>query len=334
MLENATTPAQPDAEQLRVWLAEQDPNRQWAAEAMPDGGRVWIDGLPDVSSPRALWMALTRAADLLEGAASPWPLEVELDGAALIVRTVTQEETGQRRASRHAERGAQPARSGGTAARLQQEARKRQRAYQGLLADRRREVEQWRQRHATNRYVQRVDLAELPDLAYSHGPGRYRGWSEPRTFRPPGRVPLTRGAMPQRGTGLWTSPVRQTNAATGAVLSTVWSSHWEQAGRDPERFSQHVRIVPEPYARIVRVDDLEDLRALVRAYPNPVGLDEDQHRFPDWPRLAQDWDAVYLTANGAAETARTPDSDGPHLEGWKCEAVLWLQRAYTVAEGL
>ncbi|MFI8932549.1 hypothetical protein ACIG3E_33415 [Streptomyces sp. NPDC053474] len=333
MPENAV-PAQPDAEQIVAWLSEQDPNSAWLAEQTADGVRLQAAdrfGIPSVS---ALRIAASWAATNLEGARCPWPVAVERDGAVLVVRSISEEEAEQRREARQAARAERRARAAETATLLDQEARVRRRVHQDGLAEREIEVAAWKGRHATDRSPQRVDVAALPALAYAHSPGHYHGWTEPERFRPLGPDPVTRGVMPQRGAGLWTSPVLESDPATGEVLRTVWSSYWVQAGRDPERYSEHRRIVPNPDARIVRVNDLEDLRALVQAYPNPIGLDEDQHRFPDWPRLAQDWDAVYLTANGASETARTPDGDEPHLEGWECETVVWLRPAYTVADGL
>jgi hypothetical protein len=184
--------------------------------------------------------------------------------------------------------------------------------------------------------LHQVPVGELPVLGYSHAPDHYHGWTEPVNFRPLGPDPVVRGARPERGAGLWTSPATAVDS-TGRILATVWSTGWEADGGDPTAYSEHLRITPEDGARVVLIDRREDLEALVAAYPNPPAdlPFDDSHLFPDWVQVAADWDSVYLTAAGAAVLGHEPEKgEEPHLQGWFGATVFWLQPAYSVADGL
>lgn len=72
-----------------------------------------------------------------------------------------------------------------------------------------------------------------------------------------------------------------------------------------------------PKTRLLVIDSVDNLRALVDRYP-PM---EEMRRFsicgPHWPSVAVDYDAVWLTESGQWATRFSE----PSMYGWDCETV-------------
>jgi hypothetical protein len=171
-----------------------------------------------------------------------------------------------------------------------------------------------------------VTGADLPRQAYAYPPGHDLSLTQPELFRP---VTSRRGwVKPDPGTGLWTATVTEATP-DGRPLRTSWTD-WCEA----EQFGSYTHLVevfPAADARVLRIDTLDDLRAVVAAFPAEPRIPGWAVEYPDWEALATSWDGVWLTDAGQWRT-RLPPTDGPNLYGWDCESVLWLQPAYAVGE--
>lgn len=181
---------------------------------------------------------------------------------------------------------------------------------------------------------------ELPRLGWHH--------SEPFDvvkFEPVTRVPAEYLAMYTKPNGgLWTTPL---NEVAGIVCNSWVAFHGTR------RFDRPLwEIHPQPGAKVFVVDHPDDLADAVRRYPDPRNtietFDPDvAFRLPDsalvdWPAMAQDFDAFYLTTDGVRHL-NSPDpmasltnfrgrrtSLGQHLALWDVITVLWLNPAFTV----
>lgn len=90
-------------------------------------------------------------------------------------------------------------------------------------------------------------------------------------------------------------------------------------------------LEPEPEAKVLRIDSLADLATVVEQYPSKpldpeLGPELPDWQFPDWPAVAEDYDAVHLTADGQWETRLTQPYN---LYSWDCESTLWFRWAFT-----
>ncbi|MFJ2780305.1 hypothetical protein [Kitasatospora sp. NPDC087315] len=350
MPEQSAPPA-PTPEQLRTWLTELHPKANWVVEVLPDGNlrahvppyypnlplgysekMTMSDGRAQMQRPNCPWLLAVDRVDVAGD-------RVDSGGVALVVRPITPAEAE----VRTAEAAAKAEQRQRAAAEHQQQieaqaAARRARAEEAR--ERQRQVQEaWRAAHATAHPLRSVPPADLPPVAHSHDEDFYHGFVEPERFRRIGPEPELRMARPLAGTGLWTSPV--TAGAGEAIERTAWSDWWDEQGGDPSTYTEHLLIAPDADARILLVDGMDDLLALVQAYPNPAteDSDPDDHRFANWAALAADWDAVYLTTAGAAALGQapeddTPEDDAPHLHGWGCTSVFWLRPAYSVPHGL
>lgn len=340
------TPPQPTAPELAAWLTED--GSALTVEPEPGGTalRVRFADRPGFADHVSRRLALTDARARMESAACPWTLAADTlteddqpspggaDLSTLLVRSITPQESAARREARTLARQQKrtATREADAATNAAHEAARLERLAATTPVPLPRA-----EPPSADHPVRSIDPGELPVLGYAHGPDHYHGHTEPGRFRRPGPDPVVRGAHPQRGAGLWTSPAIEQDD-DGTVLETVWSQWWDREYPGDDRYSEHLRIVPEPTARIVLIDSLQDLIALVRRYPNPPEASpyDDSHLFPDWPRVAADWDAVYLTEDGARATAAEDPAEAtaPHLDGWDRAAVLWLNPTYSVADGL
>jgi hypothetical protein len=179
-----------------------------------------------------------------------------------------------------------------------------------------------------NRSLPTIAAASLPPLAYAHGDQHDPRLTLPERFRPI-QEGKHRFVKPHAG-GLWTAPVTEVTA-DGEIVRTAWTD-WcrDNMWGDDDADSRFLAVVPQPHARVLLIDTLDDLRAIVDAYPNPVEpYPFVGERYPNWLALASDWDAVYLTDDGQWAT-RLPPFGMPNLYTWDCATVLWLRPAYTV----
>lgn len=83
----------------------------------------------------------------------------------------------------------------------------------------------------------------------------------------------------------WTAPVFDSGG-------DAWLLHGEHnPKRSPNRYQVHFN--PE-LARIARIDSADDWIELLSAHP----FDHNGTLFPDWPSIAQAWDAVHVSISG------------------------------------
>ena len=173
-----------------------------------------------------------------------------------------------------------------------------------------------------------IPVADLPPLAYLYGENHDPALTEPEHFRA-----ITSNGWVKPSGGLWTAPITA-RADDGSVLRTAWTE-WcvDNMWADLVK-ARFLEILPRPDARVLLVDAMDDLQALVAAFPNT----EPRYRlryghadqFPNWQTMAACWDAVYLTDAGQWAT-RLPPYGEPNLYTWDCASVLWLRPAYSVA---
>jgi hypothetical protein len=129
-------------------------------------------------------------------------------------------------------------------------------------------------------------------------------------------------------TGMWTSSYTPENPEgicdwlRWCVDNEFYTWRWRWA---------YVYEVARPL-RIVEIDSQEDLHALNDEFGVPDEISvlchadnphHPIHRWPNWERLAQHFDAIHLTENGQWATRLPPGGD--NLFGWDCESTLWLR---------
>lgn len=82
---------------------------------------------------------------------------------------------------------------------------------------------------------------------------------------------------------------------------------------------------PKPDLHVLVVDSIEDLRAVTKVYEKDTYKGQDASLISDevidFPKIAEDFDAMRLTKEGQRETHITA-MDDPDLYGWDTESVL------------
>jgi len=166
------------------------------------------------------------------------------------------------------------------------------------------------------------------------------GWSrtdlDPAKFQPPQLVDLDHladGTKPGGG-GLWCSTVVRAGI-NGQIVGTAWTCRDRSGGGD------FTIVKPHRAAKVVVIDNQADLSKVIARWPDErivnlfPGLEGKLVRrdsLPplrvDWPAMAQEIDAVYVTAKAIGEL-NTP-VHGPHLWGWDVPTVLFLRPAFKV----
>jgi hypothetical protein len=106
-------------------------------------------------------------------------------------------------------------------------------------------------------------------------------------------------------------------------------------------------VRPKRRARVAVITSKADLAAVIMRWPDVRSTGDDladrrlrlAGRFGtvprriDWPAMAREVDAVYLTAAGV-EDNNVLDEYAPHLWGWDVPTVLWLRPAFALARPL
>ncbi len=129
----------------------------------------------------------------------------------------------------------------------------------------------------------------------------------------------------------------------------LWTSTWDAARRmsewlewcyveEPDWVKPTWLLTIAEDARIYEINGASDLRQLCTRY-----VSEKQRaalaQFPalaelypslDFEAIAQDYDAIHLTAHGEGATRFSH----PSLYGWDCESTLWLHWAFTHIEAV
>lgn len=147
---------------------------------------------------------------------------------------------------------------------------------------------------------------------------------------------------PWRGTGLWTSSWR----------AETQDSAWIEWCRDNHFGHPYDKnwfpLTPKNDAKLYVIDGLADLIDLLRDYKwipsmlekmnddmkgfqrhiNAMANDYGTRYFTgiDFERLSQEYDGLWLTEKGNAETHLSYPHD---LNGWDCESVLWFHWCFT-----
>lgn len=125
--------------------------------------------------------------------------------------------------------------------------------------------------------------------------------------------------------GLWTSTY-------DPILGSEWISVAEEVNKATGKESFYV-LYPSPDAKIYVINCYNDYHRLVEKYPScpPEALSDILRRaltMPDFERIAEDYDAIHLTAFGERST-RHPYLYGItetyRFLGWDCESTVWFR---------
>lgn len=134
--------------------------------------------------------------------------------------------------------------------------------------------------------------------------------------------------------GLWCSPLV---CRLDTVMGSVWTVAKERYATDWSLWE----ITPDPDARVLRVDSLQDLFAAIEVWGDrrtPVFPDGARLLFRrraggplslDWAALAGDVDVFWLTERGCAETGDL-NFEAPRLWGWDVPTALLLTDRFQV----
>lgn len=122
--------------------------------------------------------------------------------------------------------------------------------------------------------------------------------------------------------GLWTSPYE---AYFGSPWCQWCLTEEFRVKRDHPYF--HLWLLePDPNSHIYVIDSEQDLIDLVAAYPAKPISPGYPFEYPDWLKVAEDFDGVHLTDEGQWQTRM---SQPANLYGWDCECTLWLRWKFT-----
>lgn len=117
---------------------------------------------------------------------------------------------------------------------------------------------------------------------------------------------------PRVGTGLWTS------TWLGAEQTSAWATHEQAKGR------YSFLLTPTADARIATIDNLADLKRLLKGYRRKAFGQYsylEEFDYLDYAHMSQDFDALHLTVQGQRKTRLTI----PDLYGWDVESTLWFR---------
>lgn len=159
-------------------------------------------------------------------------------------------------------------------------------------------------------------------------------------FEPIGPVPLEIMAGYTKPTGgLWCAPAARAGRHR-QIIGTDWTTR--EGGDYP-----FTLVKPHRNTRVAVIDSRADLSAIIARFPDtragryadpvPAGCHRDiwgrlrQGVRPpnrvDWPALAAEVDAVFLTINGVRQLNLPHDE--PHLWGWDVPTILFLQPTFS-----
>ncbi|MDX3656412.1 hypothetical protein PV646_03745 [Streptomyces sp. ID05-26A] len=102
--------------------------------------------------------------------------------------------------------------------------------------------------------------------------------------------------------------------------TSMWQwGEWAEFGRDRPL---HALAFDPTGVRLCAIGSPADYERLVNRYPRPASTRVD------WPRVAEDFDAVHLTVTGLLTAQHVPVAT-PHgpamLTGWDAESTAWLR---------
>ncbi len=142
--------------------------------------------------------------------------------------------------------------------------------------------------------------------------------------------------------GLWTSPMVEMRCPCHLGLTSLGTAFtaWADHNYGLRTLGPLYPVHPKPRAKVVLINDQRSLFALARAYPD----DRDsllQAHYPaqdglpygvDYARLAQDFDAIYVTRDGIR--SNRDDLVFPSLWNWTVPTVYFLRPAFYVGRQL
>ncbi len=194
--------------------------------------------------------------------------------------------------------------------------------------------------------------ADLPPL----------GWHHDNPFDPAAFDPVTR--VPMRGEerakafslwftkpfpgGLWTTPLETIEDSRGPVVGNIWLAGGGGVHHRPDT-AIFQEITAHPDATIYVIDNPDDLDDAIARWPDPhngykfgdpdTAYEAIRPDVIDWPAMANDYDAVYVTHMALRDLNNAVASDyanlpphrrakrnrARHLHAWDVPTVLFLQ---------
>lgn len=145
------------------------------------------------------------------------------------------------------------------------------------------------------------------------------------------------GVKPPPGTGLWTSTYNPSLAKDGNQVCSEWLDFVvSEMPQRVWRFGYIYDVARD--LKILEISSHEDLMQVndVYGYEDEISIElagkypgHGVHRWPDWGKLARDFDAVHLTSAGQWDTRMPYKPEvkygNDNLYGWDCESTLWLR---------
>lgn len=82
-------------------------------------------------------------------------------------------------------------------------------------------------------------------------------------------------------------------------------------------------LEPDPRARILEIDTLDDLKDVLLVYPDPRERGQSLGNVAgvNFEAIAESWDGIHLTEEGQWRTRLSQ----PNLYGWDVESTLWFR---------
>jgi hypothetical protein len=124
---------------------------------------------------------------------------------------------------------------------------------------------------------------------------------DPNKFKPIENI----GFVKPRG-GLWTSPIDS---------NWGWKDWCHAEDFRTCKIGNSFTMVLKSDSKVLKIDSLDDLKNI------PFIEHFKGISYPDFEKISESYDAIWLTENGQIETRF---SSPQHLYGWDCESVLIL----------
>jgi len=139
----------------------------------------------------------------------------------------------------------------------------------------------------------------------------YAGYGDPH------HIPALRNEnLPKPWGGRWVS---SWNPETG--------SDWVQWTLDqvPDWFEERGTVCEiDPNARILLIENRQDLRNILEVYPGRMGFEGNQHI--DYEKLAKDYDGIHVTKEGVNRVGGLYST--PNLDGWDVESTVLFRDVF------
>lgn len=124
------------------------------------------------------------------------------------------------------------------------------------------------------------------------------------------------------GGGIWTSTY---NSKSGSDWVQVYNNLWGI----PEEGIDGWLLTPSLNARVYKIDSFNDLIWMYQNYKRVLADIPVFIKMINFEKMAQDFDAVHLTAKGKSETRH---SWPINLHTWDCECMHWFRWCFEKVE--